>query len=342
MILIQACEFALPETIIPVSTLLETDRTRLEQLSASLRFYPNLGRTFGAGIQSVRRYNSGHEISSHVSELVTRLLIGSSLPAPVDLVVDFSTVPHGNETWGTYVCDDLKSETCRAISITGGGCANFHMALWSIERMLASDSSLQQVLLISVDQVPDRARVLFPLTFLGDGASGWLINRNRPGWQVLGTRLVTAAHLRDAVGLPTRADQPIPVSVSLIETRLLPIHFKAIDRSIRSLLDEHSMTIDDVNWYIYPCMSSGDRSSFCRAFRVPETKLAGGRMQDAGHVFATDMAIQFKTLNRVEHAPGTTVMLISAGAGFHWGCTLLRRSDGSMGGTPARQMEIVM
>jgi len=331
LIQICVCEYALPETIIPVSTLLENDRERLELLSASLRFYPNLRQTFGSGIQSVRCYESEKEVTSHVNELVTRLLAGSPISNSVDLVVDFSTVPPGNETWGTHVCESLKSEGCRALSITGGGCANFHMALWAIERMLLSDSSLNQVILISVDQVPYRARVLFPLTFLGDGTSGWLISRNRPGWQILGTRLATAGHLRNAVGLPMRANLPIPVDIPLIETRLLPLHFKVIDRLIRTLLDEHSMAIDEVDWYVYPCMSTHDRSSFCRAFRIPENKLVGGRMKDAGHVFASDMAIQFESLNRLGQAHGTTMMLISAGAGFHWGCTLLRRTNESSG-----------
>lgn len=323
---IRDCCYSLPSPRILSRDLIAMDHLRIAELSDQIRFFPNLRESSGAGIRSVHAYADHDHAIQDMMILVRTLLEKSAiLPRNIDLIVDFSTVPNNDVSLGPTLCEVLQADSARCLSIGSGACSGLHIALWTAEGMLQSDPQLHQILLVSSDRVPPRSRVMFPLTILGDGASAMLIGRESPKWEIIGNSLFTAGHLRHALGVPSSQNQPIHVDIHEIETKLMPAHFKAISRVLSGVLDPVSLSIDQVDHFIYPSMSETDRKSFCRAFKIPETKLLNGRLEDAGHVFASDMIISLKeaeTSGKLH--PGETIVLLASGAGFHWGGTLLR------------------
>jgi 3-oxoacyl-[acyl-carrier-protein] synthase-3 len=94
---------------------------------------------------------------------------------------------------------------------------------------------------------------------------------------------------------------------------------------IKKVLSKANMTMEDVDYFIYPTFSTWDQSYFCEATSIPKNKVYTKSLRHRGHVQESDMIINY--LDATDEGlikQGDTVMVISNGAGFAWCAAIIR------------------
>jgi 3-oxoacyl-[acyl-carrier-protein] synthase-3 len=110
-----------------------------------------------------------------------------------------------------------------------------------------------------------------------------------------------------------------------IEHRVMPIYYLNLFRLMHKVLEASSLSLNDVDHFIYSNISQRDRDGFRRMVGLPEGGMPSLPMADYGHTFASDLIINYVDMQREGRIrPGQLLLFASAGIGFTWGVTLAR------------------
>jgi 3-oxoacyl-[acyl-carrier-protein] synthase III len=143
---------------------------------------------------------------------------------------------------------------------------------------------------------------------------------------LLGVEAMTLGHLHDAIALrQTAGGVEIVADAVAIEQRVMPIVYLHLYRLVNKVLAAHSLTIRDVDHFVYSNISQRDREGFRRMFGLAEGGLPVTRMAEIGHTFSSDLIVNYVDLlseNRI--LPGQLILFASSGVGFTWGVSLAR------------------
>jgi 3-oxoacyl-[acyl-carrier-protein] synthase III len=323
---IQGAACFLPEHRKPVRELMAQSAVRLDQLRSEVISNPALRNLTDFGIKEVPVAESPDpwEMARPVIE---RLLSETKCPgSEIDALVDFSIVKHPRYQLIDRIKDMIGAVHARSLEMNSGGCAAFHLALREVKRLMTENRDIERILMFAGDIVPEQSRVCFPLTVLGDGASAVLLDRSSQQNRLTSLSIKTEESLADSIGVPTHRNVPVNVNMDIYENRLMPVFFKAVHDVMNSALTQAGITRNDVSRIIYPNMSIADRRGFMRAFHWPVEMLEPSPMESTGHVFASDMIINMvHLLESGVVSSGKTVLILSSGAGFHWGAATLRK-----------------
>jgi 3-oxoacyl-[acyl-carrier-protein] synthase III len=86
-----------------------------------------------------------------------------------------------------------------------------------------------------------------------------------------------------------------------------------------------SLSLNDVDHFIYCNISLRDREGFRKMLGLPKGSLPPTPMAEYGHTFASDLVINYVNMRREGRIrPGQLLLFASAGIGFTWGVTLAR------------------
>jgi len=190
-----------------------------------------------------------------------------------------------------------------------------------------TDENVQTVLLVTGDAAPPGNRSLLPITMHGDASSAVILRREGAnGPLLLGVEAMTLGHLHNAIELVrTNGHLDIIVDALCLERQVMPVYFLNMLQVIQKALAASSLTLSDVDHFIYSNISRRDREGFCKMLGLPKGSLPSTPMADYGHTFASDLVINYVTMRRERLIrPGQLLMFASAGIGFTWGVTLAR------------------
>ncbi len=313
----------IPENTISYSALAADGAERLALLQAQFRHLEAFREFSGFGIPEVRCADDSDALA--LAAPAIDALMKRNNAGDIGLIVDFSTVIYPQRTLSGRVQAYIGQPRAKCLDLTSGGCASFHLSLWTVSAIFHKYPELRSALLVASDIVPFRSRLCFPLSVLGDGASAVILSRENVRFELLAVSYKSLGDVAAAVGIPSWRNEPVSVDIPVFENRLLPIYFKAVYDVIREVFNEAGLGWDQVDIVVYPNMSEMDRDAFRRAFRLPKEKFPETNLQTQGHVFASDMILnleQFMSRNLIQ--PGMHVLMLSSGAGFHWGAALLR------------------
>jgi 3-oxoacyl-[acyl-carrier-protein] synthase III len=237
---------------------------------------------------------------------------------------------------------DLGAETAMILSFKVGGCAGLHVAIKTALGWMATDESIQTVLLVTGDAAPQGNRSLLPITMHGDASSAVILRREDTrressqslsaqaplthGPTVLGVEAMTLGHLHEAIAMVrTNGHFDIVVDALCIEREVRPIYFLNMLMLVNKALAAASLSLNDVDHFIYSNISQRDREGFRKMVGLPKGSLPQTRMAEYGHTFASDLVINYVNLRREGLIrPGQLLLFASAGIGFTWGVTLAR------------------
>ena len=122
-----------------------------------------------------------------------------------------------------------------------------------------------------------------------------------------------------------RGEPPsIELDAASFETGILPLHFVMCHRVLAKALERAGRTRQQIRYLVYPNTSELDRQSIVRALGIPEDRLSGPGPKDLGHVFASDLLINWP---EATHTLGEEecVVALSVGSGFTWGASVFGR-----------------
>jgi 3-oxoacyl-[acyl-carrier-protein] synthase-3 len=213
------------------------------------------------------------------------------------------------------------------LSFKSGGCAALHLAIKTALGWMSTDESIQTALLVTGDTAPHGSRSLLPVTVQGDAASAVILRRDGvEGPLLLGVEAMTLGHLHDAIALvKTNGHLEIKVDAACMENEVMPVYYLNLFWLVQKVLAASSLSLNNIEHFIYSNISQRDRDGFRRMVGLPEGGLPATAMAEYGHTFASDLAINYVHLRREGRIrPGQLLMFASAGIGFTWGVTLAR------------------
>jgi 3-oxoacyl-[acyl-carrier-protein] synthase III len=352
---IAAAAYALPPDDEAVDAILDRERTRIETALAPLSPEARRKAVEGLGMNRVRVCNE-KKLYDLVLEAASKAIADAAITAQdINLILDYSTWSSENSqglSFAHKLAADLRAETSMILSFKVGGCAGLHVAIKTALGWMATDQSVRTVLLVAGDAAPPGNRSLFPITIHGDAGSAVILRRENTESQLaqspltqtsstqtsltqtsstqgpllLAVEAMTLGHLQHAITtVRTNGHLDIVVDALCMEQDVMPVYFLNMLAIINQALAASSLSLQDINHFIYSNISRRDREGFCKMLRLPKGSLPPTPMADYGHTFASDLVINYVNMRRdgLIH-PGQLLLFASAGIGFTWGVTIAR------------------
>jgi 3-oxoacyl-[acyl-carrier-protein] synthase-3 len=327
---IASAAYAVPPEGEAVEAVLERERDRVQTTLAPLSEQARKKAVEGLGLSRVR-VCGGQQPYDLVREAAATAIADAGITGPgINLILDYSTFPGENSqalSLAHKLSVDLGAETSMNLSFKAGGCGALHLAIKTALGWMSTDESIQTALLVTGDTAPTGNRSLLPVTVQGDAGSAVILCREgAKGPLLLGVEAMTLGHLHDAIALiKTNGHLEIQVDALRMENEVMPIYYLNLYRLVQKVLEASSLSLNDVDHFIYSNISRRDRDGFRRMVGLPEGALPLTPMAEYGHTFASDLVINYVHLRREGRIrPGQLLLFASAGIGFTWGVTLAR------------------
>ncbi len=332
---IAAAAYAVPPNDEAVEAVLERERTRVETSLSPLSPESRRKALEGLGLNRVRICGD-NQLYDLVLEAASKAIAEAGITArDINLILDFSTWSNesvSNEksqglSFAHKLSADLGAETSMILSFKVGGCAGLHVAIKTALGWMATDESIQTVLLVTGDAAPPGNRSLLPITMHGDASSAVILRREgTEGPSLLGVEAMTLGHLHNAITMVrTNGHLDIVVDALCMEREVMPVYFLNMLVVVNKALAASSLSLNDIDHFIYSNISRRDREGFRKMLGLPKGSLPATPMEEYGHTFASDLVINYVNMRREGLIrPGQLLLFASAGIGFTWGVTLAR------------------
>jgi 3-oxoacyl-[acyl-carrier-protein] synthase-3 len=332
---IAAAAFAVPPDDEAVEAVLERERTRIETALSPLSPESRQKAMEGLGLNRVRICGD-KQLYGLVLEAASKAIAEAGItPRDINLILDYSTWSTESSpglSFAHQLSADLGAETSMILSFKVGGCAGLHVAIKIALGWMATDESIQAVLLVAGDAAPQGNRSLLPITMHGDASSAVILRREGTqslsiqGPLLLGVEVMTLGQLQNAITMVrTNGHVDIVVDALCMERDVMPVYFLNMLRVVNKALAASSLSLNDIDHFIYSNISLRDREGFRRMLGLPKGSLPATPMAEYGHTFASDLVINYVNMRREGLIrPGQLLLFASAGIGFTWGVTLVR------------------
>jgi 3-oxoacyl-[acyl-carrier-protein] synthase III len=327
---IASAAYAVPPDVEAVEAVLEQERTRVQTTLAPLSAQSRQKAVEGLGLSRVR-VCAAKQPYDLVLEAASNAIAEAGITArDINLILDYSTLPGENShclSFAHKLSAELGAETSLNLSFKAGGCGALHLAIKTALGWMSTDESIQTALLVTGDTPPRDNRSLLPVTVQGDAASAVILRREgTEGPLLLGVEVMTLGHLQNAIALVrTNGHLEIIVDALCIENQVMPIYYLNLFRVMQKVLAASSLSLNDIDHFIYSNISLRDREGFRKMVGLPEGGLPPTPMAEYGHTFASDLVINYVHMRREGRIrPGQLLLFASAGIGFTWGVTLAR------------------
>ncbi len=327
---IASAAYAVPPDVETVEAVLHRERTRVETTLAPLSAQSRRKAVEGLGLSRVRVCGGKQPYDLVLEAALTAIAEAGITARDINLILDYSTFPGENAqclSFAHKLSAELGAETSLNLSFKAGGCAALHLAVKTALGWMSTDESIQNALLVTGDAAPHGNRTLLPITVQGDAGSAVILRRRgTEGPLLLGVEAMTLGHLQDAIALVrTNGHLEIKVDAVCIENEVMPIYYLNLFRLVQKVLAASSLSLSDVDHFLYSNISLRDREGFRKMLGLPEGSLPPTHMAEYGHTFASDLVINYVHLRREGRIrPGQLLLFASAGIGFTWGVTLAR------------------
>lgn len=332
---IAAAAYAVPPEDEAVEAVLERERIRVETSLAPLSPESRRKAVQGLGLNRVRICGD-NQLYDLVLEAASKAIAEAGITArDINLILDYST--WSSESWSSEsspglsfahrLSADLGAETSMILSFKVGGCAGLHVAIKTALGWMNADETIQNVLLVTGDAAPPGNRSLLPITMHGDASSAVILRRQgTEGPLLLGVEAMTLGNLHKAITMVrTNGHLDIVVDALCMEREVMPIYFLNMLLVVNNALAASSLSLNDIDHFIYSNISQRDREGFRKMLGLPKGSLPPTPMAEYGHTFASDLVINYVHMRRDGLIrPGQLLLFASAGIGFTWGVTLAR------------------
>ncbi|NIP41475.1 MAG: hypothetical protein GWO28_01885 [candidate division Zixibacteria bacterium] len=110
------------------------------------------------------------------------------------------------------------------------------------------------------------------------------------------------------------------------ENRVIPMHYKVISDLLSDILKNNNLQMGQIDLFLYQNMCQNDYMGLINMLGIDEDKVFQGGLKGHGHILASDLVVNYHLAEKKGRLfPGANVLLISSGAGFSWGATLLKK-----------------
>ena len=327
---IAAAAYAIPPDDEAVDAVMVREQSRIERALSPLSPESRKKAIEGLGLNRLRVCGE-NKLYDLVREAASKAIAEAGINGrDINLILDYSTWSSDSSqglSFAHKLSADLGAETAMILSFKVGGCAGLHVAIKTALGWMSTDESIQTVLLVTGDAAPEGNRSLLPITMHGDAGSAVVLRRDgRKGPSLLSVQAMTVGHLQNAITMARTNGHPdIVIDALCMEQEVRPVYFLNMLAVINQALAAASLSLKDIDHFIYSNLSRRDREGFCKMVGLPKGGLPPTPMAEYGHTFASDLVINYVNMRRegLIH-PGQLLLFASAGIGFTWGATIAR------------------
>jgi 3-oxoacyl-[acyl-carrier-protein] synthase-3 len=332
---IAAAAYAIAPDDDAVDAVLQREQTRIETALSPLSPESRRKALDGLGMNRVRVCDQ-NKLYDLILEAASGAIAEAGVtPRDINLILDYSTWSSENTqglSFAHQLSADLGAENAMILSFKVGGCAGLHIAIKTALGWMSTDESIQTVLLVAGDAAPAGNRSLLPITIHGDASSAVILRREgtqstaNEGPLLLSVEAMTIGGLQKAITMArTNGHSDIVVDALCIEQEVMPVYFLNMLRVVNQALAASSLTLKDIDHFIYSNISQRDREGFGKMVGLPKGSMPRTLMSEYGHTFGSDLVINYVDMRRdgLIH-PGQVLLFASAGIGFTWGATIAR------------------
>ena len=331
---IAAAAYAVARDDEAVDAVLEREQSRIEAALSQLRPESRRKALDGLGIKRVRVCDQ-EKLYDLILEAASKAIAEAEItPRDINLILDYSTWSSENSaslSFAHQLSADLGAENSMILSFKVGGCAGLHVAIKTALGWMSTDDSVQAVLLVAGDAAPAGNRSLLPITIHGDASSAVILRRETKqtlakGPLLLSAEAMTIGSLQKAITMVRTNGYPdIVVDALCIEQQVMPVYFLNMLRVVNQALAAASLSLKDIDHFIYSNISQRDREGFGKMLGLPKGSLPRTAMSEYGHTFGSDLIINYVDMRRDGLIrPDQLLLFASAGIGFTWGATIAR------------------
>ena len=327
---IAAAAYAIPPDDEAVDAVMVREQSRIERALSPLSPESRKKAIEGLGLNRLR-VCAENKLYDLVREAASKAIAEAGINGrDINLILDYSTWSSDSSqglSFAHKLSADLGAETAMILSFKVGGCAGLHVAIKTALGWMSTDESVQTVLLVTGDAAPEGNRSLLPITMHGDAGSAVVLRRDgRKGPSLLSVQALTVGRLQNAITMARTNGRPdIVIDALCMEQEVRPVYFLNMLAVINQALAAASLSLKDIDHFIYSNLSRRDREGFCKMVGLPKGGLPPTPMAEYGHTFASDLVINYVNMRRegLIH-PGQLLLFASAGIGFTWGATIAR------------------
>ena len=337
---IAAAAYAIAPDDEAVEAVLEREQTRIEAALSPLSPESRRKALEGLGLNRVRICDE-KKLYDLILEAASKAIAEAGITArDINLILDYSTWSSESSqglSFAHQLSADLGAENSMILSFKVGGCAGLHVAIKTALGWMSTDETIQTVLLLAGDVAPPGNRSLLPITIHGDASSAVILCREgtqvpltqvplTQGPLLLSVEAMTVGNLQKAITMVrTNGHADIIVDALCIEQEVMPVYFLNMFLVMNKALAAASLSLNEIDHFIYSNISRRDREGFCKMLRLPKGSLPQTPMAEYGHTFASDLLINYVSMRRDGLIrPGQLLLFASAGIGFTWGVTIAR------------------
>jgi 3-oxoacyl-[acyl-carrier-protein] synthase-3 len=332
---IAAAAYAIAPDDEPVDAVLQREQTRIDAALSPLSPESRKKALEGLGMNRVRVCDQ-EKLYYLVHEAASKAIAEAAIAPPdINLILDYSTWSSENSqglSFAHQLSADIGAESAMILSFKVGGCAGLHVAIKTALGWMSADETIQTVLLVAGDAAPAGNRSLLPITIHGDASSAVILRReagqspSNQGPLLLSVEAMTIGSLQKAITMVrTSGHSDIVVNALCIEQEVMPVYFLNMLRVVNQALAASSLSLKDIDHFIYSNISQRDREGFCKMVGLPKGSMPRTPMSEYGHTFASDLVINYVNMRREGLIrPGQLLLFASAGIGFTWGVTIAR------------------
>lgn len=290
----------------------------LEELADQRRLQSPVDALRSFGFE--RAWVAGDEANQLASRAVQRLVDSTGIdPASVGMVLYSGATPAAHASGGSllggfsYPVSRLQYEfgfaNARTIGISQSGCLGLMAAVSMARASLISDPSLERVLCVSVDVLPEGSTREILYNVISDAACALFVERGGGPNRILAERHVSKGYYWDC---DARANE------------IVAAYFPTARSIIGETLASTGLNADDIAVIVPHNVSRRSWEILLQLTGLPKDRLYGDNIPEKAHVISGD---NFINLNDAHAAgrlhPGDRLLLFNFGFGASWACMLV-------------------
>ena len=333
---IRATNYRVPKGYVSVKELAESNKEYVRRIREETLQIPKLRTVTLDEVEGVHRFTDeepGRLVLAAAREVIEKEGIQGR---DISLLLDFSTCSRDKKgvSLSYRIQHELGAENAMTIALGNGSCSSLQFAFKVADALMKTHQNMKYALLLAEDRV-NGYRYHPPAHVLGDGASVVLLEKDCAKSSLADTAVFSIGRFCDIMGIEHgNIDN---YDIGDFENRVVPIHYKVINDLVAQVLKNCGLRLNQIDLILYQNMCRNDYHGLIHALGVDAERIFHEGLRGHGHIMASDLVVNYHLAEAQGRlAPVSDMLLISSGAGFSWGATVVHMLKQSGSGCSAQ------
>jgi 3-oxoacyl-[acyl-carrier-protein] synthase-3 len=202
---------------------------------------------------------------------------------------------------------DFGLERAFVVGLNQQACTGMLGALRLSRALIIAEPEISKILCITADRFPDGAAYEQAYNLISDGAAGCVVSREAAGFRLLASQQLTNGAL-----------------AVITDDEVVGTYFSYTRAIVSATLRAAGLTPADVTWVVPQNTNRQAWKIMARVLSFREEQVMSPSMPDAGHIISGDNIVNLRLLvDSGSLKSGDVLLLVMAGYGMNWQCTLL-------------------